>query len=90
MKEEIMQEGKNQQLWKEAKARADFKIHFTIYLIINGGLWLLWLFTGGVDSYPWPVWPSIGWGIGLIANYFTVYRFNRTAEKEYEKLKREQ
>ncbi len=88
MNDEMFNSGKNEQLWKEAKARADFKIHLTVYLIINSGLWALWLVTGGVNSYPWPIWPSIGWGAGLVANYFSVYRFSHTAEKEYEKLKR--
>ena len=89
MKEEFINEEKSEQLWKEAKARADFKNHFVVYIIINGGLWLLWLVTGGINSYPWPVWPTIGWGIGLVANYFSVYHFSHSAEREYEKLKRE-
>lgn len=89
MKENIMIQGeKDEELWKQAKARADFKMHLAVYLVVNGGLWLLWIFTSGVSSHPWPVWPTIGWGIGLTANYFAVYRFNHAAEKEYEKLKR--
>lgn len=47
MNDEMFNSGKNEQLWKEAKARADFKIHLTVYLIINSGLWALWLVTGG-------------------------------------------
>jgi hypothetical protein len=26
-------------------------------------LWLIWLVTGA--NYPWPVWPMLGWGIGV-------------------------
>lgn len=90
MKENIvMKEGeRDEELWKLAKERADFKTHLTVYLVVNMGLWLLWLFTSGINSYPWPIWPTIGWGIGLVANYFGVYRFGNTAEKEYEKLKK--
>lgn len=83
MKEEI-----NEQLWQQAKARADFKTHLTAYLIINGMLWLIWLFTSGAQSHPWPIWPTIGWGIGLLFNYLDVYKFRNTVEKEYEKLKK--
>ncbi len=83
MKEEI-----NEQLWQQAKARADFKTHLTVYLIINGVLWLIWLFSSGTHSHPWPVWPTLGWGIGLLFNYLDVYKFRNTVEKEYEKLKK--
>jgi 2TM domain len=81
-------EEKNAELWQLAKARADFKIHLSVYIVINGLLWLTWFFTGGVYAYPWPIWPTVGWGIGLIFNYLAVYRFRNTAEKEYERLKK--
>lgn len=82
-----MKEEKDDQLWQQAKARADFKTHFTTYIIINGLLWLIWLFTAGVHTHPWPMWPTLGWGIGLLFNYLAVYKFPNSAEKEYEKLK---
>jgi len=84
----IMKEEKDDQLWQQAKARAEFKTHLTVYLIINALLWIIWLFTGGTQTYPWPIWPTIGWGIGIIFNYLGVYKFSNTVEKEYEKLKR--
>jgi 2TM domain len=52
-------------------------------------LWIIWLFTGDTHSYPWPIWPTMGWGVGVIFNYLAVYKFGNTAEKEYEKLKRD-
>ena len=52
---------------KEATRRVQKKLNFyrtlTSYVIINAFLWILWLMTGA--SYPWPVWVSLGWGIGL-------------------------
>ena len=33
------------------------------YLAVIALLWLIWLVTGA--GYPWPVWPMLGWGIGL-------------------------
>ena len=83
-----MNEEKDDQLWQQAKARADFKTHLTTYIIINGMLWLIWLFTTGIHSHPWPIWPTLGWGIGLLFNYLAVYKFTNTVEREYEKLKR--
>lgn len=83
-----MKDEKDDQLWQQAKVRADFKIHLTAYVIINTMLWSIWLFTGATHSHPWPIWPTMGWGIGLIFNYLNVYKFSNTVEREYEKLKR--
>jgi 2TM domain len=83
-----MKEEKDAELWQLAKARADFKTHLASYLIVNGMLWLLWLFTSGTHSHPWPIWPTMGWGIGLLFNYLAVYKFTNSIEKEYEKLKK--
>jgi hypothetical protein len=33
------------------------------YLAVMALLWLIWLLAGG--GYPWPVWPMLGWGIGV-------------------------
>jgi hypothetical protein len=82
-----MKEEKDDQLWQQAKARVDFKTHLTTYIIINGMLWLIWVFTGGTGSHPWPIWPTLGWGIGVLFNYLSVYKFQNTVEREYEKLK---
>lgn len=84
-----MKEERDSELWQQAKARADFKIHLTTYIVINSMIWLIWLFTGNIHRYPWPIWPTIGWGIGIIFNYLGVYRFKNTVEREYEKLKRD-
>jgi 2TM domain len=83
-----MKEERDEQLWQQAKARADFKTHLATYIIVNSLLCVIWLVTGGVNSYPWPVWPTAGWGIGVVLNYLAVYRFTNIAEKEYEKLKK--
>ena len=89
-------------LWKQAKARVGFKMHFRSYLIINAGLWLIWAFSaffvsdGNTDNrlFPWPLFPMLGWGIGLAMHYFTVYgRFGNErdmAEQEYKKLVEQQ
>jgi hypothetical protein len=82
-----MEEVKDPQLWKQAKERADFKIHLTVYAITMATLWIVWFFTGGIDSHPWPIYPTAGWGVGVIFNYLGVFRFAKAADREYEKLK---
>ena len=36
------------------------------YLAVVALLWLIWLVTGA--GYPWPVWPMLGWGIGVVGH----------------------
>lgn len=88
-------EGKDPQLWYIANKRAGFKRHLATYIVINLFFWALWFFTKsenkGYDGngLPWPVWPGIGWGIGVIFHYLGAYahRGNNSVEREYEKLK---
>jgi hypothetical protein len=90
-------ENRDEQLWRIAKKRADFKKHLATYIIINGFLWLLWFFTSGnieiadtdYNNVPWPVWSTLGWGIGLAFSYYNAYHDNREGDimREYQKLK---
>ncbi len=88
-------------LWKQAKARVGFKIHLRTYLIVNAGLWLVWALTHVALSasasdrwlFPWPIFPLLGWGIGLASHYFGVYRSEserNMVEAEYQKLANQQ
>lgn len=36
------------------------------YLAVNAMLVVIWAATGA--GYFWPIWPILGWGIGLLAN----------------------
>ena len=89
------QEEKDKTLWKLAKARVEFKTHLLTYIVINIFLWLLWLIIskGNASSLQsiWPIWATLGWSVGIIMHYFSVYHFNQfnSIEKEYEKLKKE-
>lgn len=41
-----------------------------IYAVVNIGLILIWLISGG--GYFWPIWVIIGWGIGLGIHAFSL------------------
>lgn len=60
--------------FKRVKDRRDFYGHLVTYLVINAFLWGLWALTTGFDSYPWPIWVSLGWGIGVVLNWWGVTR----------------
>ncbi len=94
---------KDPHLWEIAQKRANFKKNLVSYLIVNGFFWAIWLFTGnqndwvdmgnlGRHHYPWPIWPMLGWGIGVAFQYADAYIFPKahSAESEYEKLKKQQ
>jgi hypothetical protein len=83
-------EGKDPILWEIAQRRASFKSHALAYLIVNLFLWGLWFFNAkdGKSGYPWPIWTSLGWGVGLAFHFAGAYVFPKvnSVEKEYEKL----
>ena len=52
-----------------------------VYLCINLMLWIIFLTTGGfVDTPPWPLLVSLGWGAGLVAHGID-YRSHTSREK---------
>ena len=82
---------RDERLWKLAKKRAEFKKHALTYLIINVFLWGFWAFNSYRHDdfdFPWPVFVTIGWGVGLAISYIAAYSGNVESlrEKEYNKL----
>ncbi|MDQ3048155.1 MAG: 2TM domain-containing protein [Bacteroidota bacterium] len=87
-------ENRDEELWRIAKKRVAFKKHLASYLLVNGFLWAIWWFSGdfegvGSDGIPWPIWPTLGWGLGLGFNYYNAYMYNpqNDIEKEYNRMK---
>ena len=79
------------ELWTIAKRRAMFKRSLTVYFLVNSFLCAVWFITSGKDGgHFWPVWPILGWGLGIAIQYANAYgnldMFS--TEKEYEKLKK--
>ena len=89
-------EGKDPELWEIAKKRAGFKSHLTAYIIVNIFLWAMWYFSGqriyNGSDFPWPLWTTLGWGIGLAFHFAGTYIFPKanSVEREYQKLKNKQ
>jgi hypothetical protein len=89
LKKHLMQSPTDKQLHEIARKRVDFKTHIVVYVVINAALWIIWFVTG--RGYPWPVWPMVGWGIGVLFHYMFDYRPARflSEEEEYKKLRKE-
>ena len=88
--------GKDPELWELAQKRAGFKSHFIAYVIVNAFLWAMWYFSGQRiyhgSAIPWPLWTTLGWGIGLAFHFAGAYIFPKgnSVEREYQKLKNKQ
>jgi len=76
---------------KIAEAKRGVYIHVPIYLIVNILLYVIWWSNGGIGTFPWPVFVTIGWGIGVVAHIFVAFGngidTSKMVEKEYQKLK---
>jgi len=78
---------------KRLKKRQDFRAHLVVYIVVNAFLWALWAVLSSTSgwSFPWPIFPTLGWGIGVALNAWDVYgRRDITAadvDREVERLR---
>ncbi|USQ03442.1 helix-turn-helix domain-containing protein [Aquirufa antheringensis] len=86
-------ESTDQQLWAIARSRAKFKRSLGSYSIVIPFLWVIWFLTSqdkDINRIPWPIWPMLGWGIGLAIQYLKAYviEVGSLEQREYDKLKK--
>ena len=82
---------------KKVKAKKEFFTHFSIYLACIVFLFVINMMTS--SDFWWFVFPTLGWGIGIVAHYIEVFGFpgtsfsgdweERELFKEMRKLERE-
>lgn len=84
---------KDDNLWKIAKKKVGFKYQLFIYVITIVFFWILWYFNlknnapSETGLFPWPLWPMCILGIGVLFNYFKIYKSTDSlTEREYQKL----
>ena len=85
-------ESTDQQLWQIARSRAKFKRSLGSYSIVIPFLWVIWFLTSqdkDINRIPWPIWPMLGWGVGLTIQYLKAYVIvaESLEQQEYDKLK---
>lgn len=75
---------------KRLRKKRDFQAHMLVYALVNTFLVVIWAVTGA--HFFWPIFPIVGWGIGLVMNAWDVYRSDEPSEEqvreEIERLKR--
>jgi hypothetical protein len=55
---------------RRIRAKQSFQTHFAVYLVVNALLIAIWFFTS--RDYFWPIWPMLGWGIGIFFHWFGI------------------
>ena len=78
---------------KRLKKRRDFYGHLLVYALINGVLVAIWALIN-VHGFFWPIFPILGWGVGVVLNAWDVYRNDAFSEaqiqREIERQRRQQ
>jgi hypothetical protein len=69
---------------RRLKKRRDFTGHLVAYVLINLVVWGIWLVIGlsSHSWWPWPVFVTLGWGIGVAFNAWDVYGRRPITEDE--------
>jgi hypothetical protein len=64
--------------------KRDFKTHVFIYLLVNAVLVGIWAIATP-DALFWPIFPILGWGIGVAANAWDVFVREPITDAEIER-----
>ena len=68
----------------QLKKRRDFRGHLLVYGLVNTFLVVIWAVID-VHGFFWPVFPIVGWGIGVVMNAWDVYWRPRITERDIQR-----
>jgi hypothetical protein len=74
---------RREQAIKRIKAKNDFKTHLVVYVAVKAMLVVIWAFTNG--GFFWPIFPIVGWGVGVVIHGYQVYRGNIYTEEQIQR-----
>jgi hypothetical protein len=74
---------RREQAIKRIKAKNAFKIHLVVYLAVNAMLVVIWAFTSA--GFFWPIFPIVGWGIGVVIHGYIAYQGNVYTEEQIQR-----
>lgn len=52
-----------------------FKIHALVFLLVTPVIFIIWYLTD--TTYPWPLWSTSSWAIGVLFHYLGVFVFRK-------------
>ncbi len=67
------EEARREVALKRLKARREFWQHVGVYVLVNALLVVVWAVTSD-GGYFWPMWPLLGWGIGLVLHAWETFQ----------------
>jgi hypothetical protein len=73
-----------EQALRRLRKRRDFKAHLVVYALVNLVVWGIWIVIA-INSgswWPWPIFVTLFWGIGLAMNAWDVYVRKPITEQE--------
>jgi uncharacterized membrane protein len=53
------------------RKKREFRVHLMAYVVVNAALVTIWALTS--RAYFWPVFPMLGWGIGVVFHAWDAY-----------------
>ena len=65
---------------RRLKKKRDLQGHLIVYVLVNTFIVIIWAVTG--SGFFWPIFPIVGWGIGVAMNAWDVYRSDEPDEAE--------
>ncbi len=66
---------------KRLEAKREFYGHAVVYVAVNTLLVVIWAVTSR-PGYFWPIWPMLGWGIGLAFHAWSTFGQRPISEAE--------
>jgi hypothetical protein len=72
-----------EQAVERLKKKRDFRTHVFMYVVVNAMLVGIWAIVGG--GFFWPIFPILGWGIGVAGNAWDVYGRRPISEEEIQR-----
>lgn len=76
----VPDEAFREQAIRRLKKRRDFFAHVLVYCLVNGFIVAIWAVTS--RGFFWPIFPIVGWGIGVVMNAWDVWRPAEFTEAE--------
>jgi hypothetical protein len=60
---------------RRLKKQRDFRVHLLIYVLVNAFLVVIWAMSSpfGGAIFFWPIFPIVGWGIGVAVSGYDAY-----------------
>jgi hypothetical protein len=81
-----------QRIEKRMKKREEVIQHGVAFVLVNAMMWGIYVFSGGLaeGSFPWPIFVTFGWGIGMVTHYLEYYnKYGMGAERREDQIERE-